>query len=76
MAKCVIDFGHSNFVLDADKAVKLMELLSDAEVFQRRWRAMEDGGSTKHVYAAERVCTAELLSEANYRMYKLAGKPE
>lgn len=76
MAKCVIDFGHSNYVIDADKAVKLMELLDQAEVYQSRWRREDEGGSTKHIYDADRVCTAELLSEAKYKMYKLAGKPE
>ena len=76
MAKCVIDFGHSNFVLDADKAIKLMELLDTAEVYQQRWRREEEGGSTKHIFAADSVCSIELLSDAKYKMYKLAGKPE
>lgn len=76
MAKCVIDFGHSNFVLDADKAVQLLELLDTAEVYQSRWNREEDGGPTKHIYDAERACSLELLSNAKYKMYKLAGKPE
>lgn len=76
MAKCVIDFGHSNYVIDADKAVKLMELLDQAEVYQSRWRREDEGGSTKHIYEADRLCSLELLSEAKYKMYKLAGKPE
>ena len=76
MAKCVIDFGHSNYVLDAAAAVRIMELMAGAEVYQSRWAREEDGGTTKHIYDADRVCTAELLSDANYRMYKLAGKPE
>lgn len=76
MAKCVVDFGHSNYVLDADKAVQLMELLAGAEVFQSRWRRDEEGGTTKHIYEGERVCSLELLSDAKYKMYKLAGRPE
>ena len=76
MAKCVIDFGHSNYVVDAAVAVRLMELMAGAEVYRTNWRPESEGGSTKHIYEAERVCTAELLSDANYRMYKLAGKPE
>ena len=76
MAKCVIDFGHSNYVVDAAVAVRLMELMAGAEVYQSRWNREEDGGTTKHIYDADRVCTAELLSEAKYKMYKLAGKPE
>jgi hypothetical protein len=76
MAKCVIDFGHSNYVIDADKAVKLMELLDTAEVYQSRWRREDEGGSTKHIYEADRLCSLELISDAKYKMYKLAGKPE
>ena len=76
MAKCVIDFGHSNFVLDADKALRLMELMAGAEVYQSRWAREEDGGTTKHIFDADRVCSLELLADAKYKMYKLAGKPE
>lgn len=76
MAKCVIDFVHSNYVVDADKALKLMELLSDAEVYQTRWNREEDGGTTKHIYDADRVCSLELLADAKYKMYKMAGKPD
>ena len=76
MAKCVIDFGHSNYVLDPDKAVKLMEILDTAEVYQSRWARDDNGGPTKHIYEADRLCSLELLSDAKYKLYKLAGKPE
>lgn len=76
MAKCVVDFAHSNYVLDADKAVELLKLLDTAEVYQSNWRSREDGGPTKHIYDAERMCSLELISDTKYKMYKLAGKPE
>ena len=76
MAKCVIDFGHSNYVVDAPVAVRIMELLGEAEVYQTRWARDDNGGPTKHIYEADRLCSLELLSDAKYKMYKLAGKPE
>lgn len=76
MAKCVIDFAFSNYVLDPDKAVELLKILDTAEVYRTNWRTEADGGSTKHIYDADRLCSLELLSDAKYKMYKMAGKPE
>ena len=73
MAKVVIEMGWSkSFVLDSDRALTLLEILKDAEVFEEKYST-----KTVHVYEnADRSLTMRLLPDAIYRMAKLAGKPE
>jgi predicted DNA-binding ArsR family transcriptional regulator len=75
----VIEFGWNNkFVLKTSDAVKLLELLEKAEMYEDKWRKAEEGGTTYHVYPLEpeKVPSLKLISDDLYRMAKLAGKPE
>lgn len=73
MAKVIIEgaWGRS-FVLDSDRALALLEIMKDAEVFEEKYSA-----KTVHVYDnTDRNLTMRLLPDSIYRMAKLAGKPE
>jgi hypothetical protein len=79
MKKAIIRVGYNNFVLDTQKALALLELLADAEIYEERWRNREDGGTTYHVYPQESdhgVRELKVVPTAFYHMAKMAGKPE
>ena len=82
MTKCVVTIGYKNFVLDADKALKVVEMLGDAEVYEEKWHS-ETKENTFHIYTNEGHATSEgirmelkMLSNGFYQMAKLAGKPK
>ena len=74
MSKVIVSIGWNNeFVMDADKALTLLDLLKDAE----KYRNAEQGGSTFHVFAQDKfLCDMRVLSGSFYNLAKLAGKPE
>ena len=74
--KAVVSLGYREFVLDADKALTLLGLLEDAEMYQEKYR--QGGVNTFHVYQNEEptTMTLKLLPKKLYDLAKLAGKPE
>jgi hypothetical protein len=78
MAKVIIEFGYDkSFVMDADKALTLLDLLKDAEVYKEKWRGQDKGGSTFHIFPQQKeLCSMKVLSSNMYSLAKLAGKPE
>ena len=78
MAKITVQIGYQYFVLDGGKAVQLLDTLQGAEVYETKWRSESDGGTSYHIYPQEetlRKVEIMYLTENQYRMYKLAGKP-
>lgn len=77
MGKAVLKIGYLNYVMDVDKAIRVMDLLSGVEEYEEKWQKAEEGGTTYHVYDADsdRI-RVQILSDSKYRMAKLAGKPE
>jgi hypothetical protein len=82
MTKCVVSIGYKNFVLDAEKALGLVDLLADAEVYEEKWHS-ETKDNTYHIYPNEGHTSAygvsmelKMLSNKFYQMAKLAGKPK
>lgn len=77
MTKVILKIGYDRFVMDADKAVAVLDLLSEAETYEEKWRSKEDGGSTFHVYDNKVLeeATMQIMPLSRYRMAKLAGKP-
>jgi len=76
--KAVITFGWgSEMVIDADKAVRVLELLQGAEQYKEKWHN-ETSSATFHVFAKDKQepMTIKILPDALYKMAKLAGKPE
>lgn len=76
-AKLVVNFNSvGGFVLDADKALAIMEMLRGAE----RYRAKYNGNNTTyHVWPYEPDTTLvdiAYLTDSQYALAKIAGKPE
>lgn len=79
MKKAIIKVGYSQFVMDTPKALALLELLADAEIYEEKWRTQENGGTTHHVYPQDThdgVRQLQVVPTAFYHMAKMAGKPE
>ena len=65
----------SDFVMELEDAVKVVETLNKAEKYECKY--VSGGNSTHHVYPLEPFePTLACLTDDNYRLYKLAGKPE
>ena len=78
MSKAIITIGYTKYVVSVSDAVKLAEILGDAERYTETWRKAEDGGTTYHIWEADthEEYSVKVIPDALYRMYKLAGKPE
>lgn len=79
MKKAIIRVGYTEFVLDTQKALALLELLAEAEIYEEKWRSKEDGGATYHVYPQDTndgLRQLKVVPTAFYHMAKMAGKPE
>jgi hypothetical protein len=77
MSKVIVSIGWNNeFVMDADKALTMLDLLKDAEKYQEKYQSA-DKGSTFHIFAQDKeLCNLRVLSGNFYNLAKLAGKPE
>ena len=80
--KAIIRVNYINYVLDVHDAVKVAEALSalnGAEVYDTKWHG-PDSQTTRHVFELEEKesqhIEVTLISDSQYQMYKLAGKPE
>jgi len=78
MTKVIVSMSwNCEYVMDADKALTLLELLKDAEIYKEQYRKAEEGGTLYHIYAQDKeICTMKVLSKNFYNLAKLAGKPE
>lgn len=78
MSKCVVELGYRKYVLDTAKAVTLLDILAEAEMYESKWQKKEDGGTLHYIYPQnedECVRTLQALPASLYKMAKLAGKP-
>ena len=79
MVKAIVQVGYDHYVMDAQDALIMHELLSKAECFRRQYRGRDDGGPLYHVWEQDNTTDTrsfEILPDNLYRMAKLAGKPE
>lgn len=81
MSKVIVNLGYRNMVLEADKALALVKLMEDAELYQSKYHSGENGKpsfNTHHIFPVEpdNGFTMQLLTNESYNLYKLAGKPE
>jgi hypothetical protein len=76
--KASIQF-RGEYVLPVEKAVEIMRLLSDAEIYERKWHSGKDGAAsfyTHHVYSPEESSLSiSLMTNGSYAMFKAAGNP-
>ena len=77
MSKAILNIGYMKFVMDVDKAIRVMDLLGGVEEYEEKWRKPEEGGTTYHVFDTntDRL-RVTIMPDALYRMAKMAGKPE
>ncbi len=82
MSKIVLQVGYRSFILNAEDVAAVVDLLAKGEVFEEKYHGAEGGRPsyyTYHVYERESMSTIINLrpvSDDEYQMYKLAGKPE
>jgi len=80
--KAIVKVGYKDYVLPVAEAVKIMEMLEGAEVYETKWHKSEEGResyTTYHVYPdakEQRVGSMETMSETLYAMCKATGKPQ
>jgi len=79
----IVDFGYSKVVLSKDKAFQLIECLESAERYEEKYwpeaKRKENGMQvdyTYHVYPNETQFSFRVLSDEQYQLCKLAGKPQ
>lgn len=75
--------GGETFILPLEVADQILELaFSHGEAYEDKWNPGKDGGKayyTKHIYEIDPNAFTgriETISEAQYQMYKLMGKPQ
>ena len=78
MSKVIVTMGwNCEYVMDADKALTMLELLKDAEIYKEQYRSADKGGTLYHIFPQDKeICTMKVLSKNFYNLAKLAGKPE
>ena len=81
MSKVIINLGYRSVVLDTEKALALVSMLEDAELYESKYHSATDGKSsynTHHIYpmTQDHSFTMQLVTNESYNLYKLAGKPE
>jgi hypothetical protein len=77
--KAKIQIGYKTWVLDHEKAMQILTLLDEAEVYDSQYQKDVGAGSntTHYIYPQDELKThsLELIPDRLYKMWKLAGKP-
>lgn len=81
MSKVIIEIGYRSYVMDADDALVMANLLGRAERYEAKWHSKTDTTDSHHTYhiyseGAPDAPNMKILNIDTYHMYKLAGKPE
>jgi predicted DNA-binding ArsR family transcriptional regulator len=81
MSKVIINLGYRSVVLDTEKALALVSMLEDAEMYESKYHSAADGKpsyNTHHIYplTQDNAFSMHLVTNESYNLYKLAGKPE
>ena len=78
VGKAIVTIDYDSYVVDADDAITIANILSNAELYKEKWRKSEGGGTTYHVFEqdAKPPAIVKVLPMPLYKMYKLAGKPQ
>lgn len=76
MKRAIVQVGYTQYVMDTEKAITLLGLLEQAEIYETKW--VDKGANTHHIYEQDNTAmkNMQLLPETLYRLAKLAGKPE
>jgi hypothetical protein len=76
--KAVIQLGYRDYVMEAEDALALLQVVAKAERYQQKYKSAELGGTSYHVWSEEGrldMGSLRLISDDHYRIAKLAGEP-
>lgn len=79
MGKAIVRFGYDNYIMEAEDALTIHEILGKSEHYYRKYQSKENGGTMHYVWPqdmSDDLKGLELVPDNLYRMAKLAGKPE
>lgn len=77
--KVKIQVGYDTYVMEIEDAANLVRILSGSETFEQKWRS-DTKTTSLHIYPSSQKknsgFTMTTLSQDEYEVAKLAGKPE
>lgn len=81
--KAVITLGYREYVMEAEDALALLQVIARGERYQSKWRKAEDGGTSYYIWTeseqpgdpGHNIGSLRLISDDHYRIAKLAGAP-
>lgn len=79
MAKAIIRYGYDSYVVEAEDALTIHNILAKAEHYHRKYRSTDDGGTSYYVWeqdTSSEMRDITMMPDGLYRMAKLAGKPD
>jgi len=76
VSKAIISFGYKKYVMSIENAITVVELMSNAERYESKYKSKDQGGTTYHIWEEDDIEPKEfqVLSDNSYRMAKMAGK--
>ena len=79
MNMAIVDFGFRKLVLPLDKALQVVNILVEGEVYEYKYHKNdtdEKTYKTNHIYKpADTSMEIQVITNAQYNNYKLAGAP-
>ena len=80
MSKAIVRVGYEDYIVDAAKALAIVEALADAERYDMKYHREGGGVPAHHTYHVYDVDTdkkfdIQVISNKFYLMCKMAGKP-
>lgn len=73
--KAVVRLGYKDYVMDTEKALAILSILDEAEVYECKWAETTHAHFVYSQDSQEFIRELKILPDAIYRMGKLAGKP-
>lgn len=72
-----IQLGYTEYVVGNKDALALIDILTKAERYEKKYHAATDGASqfTHHVWPSKEEFTLKTISDDLYQIAKLAGEP-
>ena len=78
MTKAIIRYGFDSFVVEAEDALTIYNILTKAEHYHKNYRSTAEGGTSYYVWEQDmnsEMRDITMMPDGLYRMAKLAGKP-
>ena len=81
--KAVISLGYRDYVMEAEDALALLQVIARGERYQTKWRKEEEGGTSYYIWTeseqpgnhGNNIGDLRLISDDHDRIAKLAGAP-